>query len=432
MSYGKLSMLHGAALYSGAVLGTGVLVLPSLAMDVAGPASVLAWALLIILSIPLATTFAVLGSRFPDSGGVSSFARRAFGRFAGGITGWIFYGGVMLGTPSAAMMGGLYIARPFHAGNTTAVLIAVVLYAVAVGVIAKGIRASSSVQLTMAALLITTLLFVIAAAVPSFDPDNMLPFAPNGVLAIGQAASLLMFAFVGWEAVSPMTADFKRPEKDVPRATTVALIVTSTLYLALAVALSMTQPTGWREGAASLVGLLSLSLGNSARWIMAVIAGLLTMGALLAYVGGGAKQGASLAAQGFLVRAFRGGALPGQTPLPSLAFVTTIAMAVFLLMARFPGTLRFAIHASSACFTAVYVLGAAAGIRLLRKEAKWACVSAIALLLACIPLLFSGVFLVFPLGFCLFGAMMERFCRADCGSGDSRARRQNCMTDRLT
>lgn len=406
MPAGKLTMLHGAALYSGAVLGTGVLVLPSMALQIAGPASLVAWALLILLSIPLATTFAVLGSRYPASGGVSSFAQRAFGwRFAG-ITGWIFYGGVMLGTPSAAMMGGLYMAKPFHAGHTVAVLMAAAIYIVAVVIIGRGLRASAGVQLVVAALLAVTLVTVCAFAVPYFDADNLVPFAPNGVFSIGKAASLLMFAFVGWEAVAPMTSDFKRPSQDVPRATAVALCITSLLYLMLAGAVVLTQPANDHDTAASLLTLLSPGFGDSALWIMALIAALLTLGALLAYINGGAKQGSALAAQGFLAPAFAAGHVRGTTPLPSLALVTGVALAVFASMAMNPGTLEFAIHASAACFTAVYVLGTAAAIQLLREERRWAWVATLAFALACILLFFSGPFLALPIALGVFGTIM--------------------------
>src|SRR3954454_8754426 len=76
---GHLDVPQGAAMTIGAVLGTGVISLPALAVAAAGPASLLAWAALLLLSIPLALTFAALGARYPDGGGVSTYARKAFG-----------------------------------------------------------------------------------------------------------------------------------------------------------------------------------------------------------------------------------------------------------------------------------------------------------------------------------------------------------------
>ncbi|MGO1180532.1 MAG: amino acid permease-associated protein, partial [Cellulosimicrobium funkei] len=69
---GTLGLARGSALYVASVLGTGVLALPGLATRVAGPASVLAVALVLVASVPLAGTFAALAARHPDRGGVAS------------------------------------------------------------------------------------------------------------------------------------------------------------------------------------------------------------------------------------------------------------------------------------------------------------------------------------------------------------------------
>ena len=77
-----ISVAQGAALTIGAVLGTGVISLPAMAADIAGPASIVAWLALVVLSAPLALTFAAPGLRFPDAGGVSTYVRQAFGGHA--------------------------------------------------------------------------------------------------------------------------------------------------------------------------------------------------------------------------------------------------------------------------------------------------------------------------------------------------------------
>src|SRR5688572_14924331 len=69
--HGRIGLPTASALYIAAVLGTGVLVLPGLAADAAGPASVLALAIVLLLSVPLAGAFAALAARYPDAGGVA-------------------------------------------------------------------------------------------------------------------------------------------------------------------------------------------------------------------------------------------------------------------------------------------------------------------------------------------------------------------------
>ncbi|HZW41950.1 MAG TPA: amino acid permease, partial [Agromyces sp.] len=106
---GSLGLVQGTALYIASVLGTGILVLPGLAAAAAGPASIVAVAAVLVLSIPLAGTFAALASRYPDAGGVASFVRRALGGTAARMAGYWFFFGVCVGAPVLAILGGEYV-----------------------------------------------------------------------------------------------------------------------------------------------------------------------------------------------------------------------------------------------------------------------------------------------------------------------------------
>src|SRR5678815_4170216 len=112
----RLSVSQGAAVSIGAVLGTGVISLPALGAQVAGPASLVAWAILVVLSVPLAMTFAALGARYPDAGGVSTYVRRAFGHRSATVVGWTFYFAVPIGAPAAGFMAGAYVEAAFGGG----------------------------------------------------------------------------------------------------------------------------------------------------------------------------------------------------------------------------------------------------------------------------------------------------------------------------
>src|SRR3954469_25442579 len=88
---GTLTVAQGTALSVGAGLGTGVITLPALAAAVAGPASLAAWAALVLLSDPPPSTFAAPRARHADAGGVAPAGRGAFGGRAAGAVGWCFY-----------------------------------------------------------------------------------------------------------------------------------------------------------------------------------------------------------------------------------------------------------------------------------------------------------------------------------------------------
>src|SRR6059058_5413005 len=86
-SHGTLGVLHGAALYVGALIGPGLLLVPALAAQEAGAASIFAWVGLVVLSAPLAILFASLGIRHPVAGGVSTYVREGFGADGAALTG---------------------------------------------------------------------------------------------------------------------------------------------------------------------------------------------------------------------------------------------------------------------------------------------------------------------------------------------------------
>src|SRR5215831_13145470 len=84
----ELTTIRAAALYVGALLGPGLLLLPGLAAGIAGPASIVAWAGLLVLSGLIAIVFAALGRRHPGSAGVRGYVEAAFGAAAGRAVAW--------------------------------------------------------------------------------------------------------------------------------------------------------------------------------------------------------------------------------------------------------------------------------------------------------------------------------------------------------
>src|SRR3984957_2571677 len=78
-----LTTSRGVALYIGALLGPGLLLLPGLAVTVAGPASLLAWVALLALSALFAVVFAAFGLRLPSAGGGIGYVTAGLGPRAG-------------------------------------------------------------------------------------------------------------------------------------------------------------------------------------------------------------------------------------------------------------------------------------------------------------------------------------------------------------
>jgi amino acid efflux transporter len=396
-SGGRLTAGQGAALYVGAVLGTGVIALPALAAQAAGPASLIAWLGLVILSVPLAATFAALGARYPDAGGVSTYARLAFGPRAAAVVGWCFYFAVPAGAPAAAIFGGAYVAAALGGGQRTVTLTAAVLMIAVTAVNALGVTVSGRVQLVLAALLVALLLAAVIASAPHARTANLQPFAPHGWLAIGTAAALLVWSFAGWEAITHLAADFRRPARDLPRAATMAVVLVGILYLSVATASILALGPAASTSHAPLADLLAFGIGGHVKVLAAAAALLLTLGTMNAYYAGAAKLGAALGRDGALPAWLARGSSAGAVPRRSLAVVSGLsglALAAATVTGVGPKPL---VLLTTGSFVTVYALGTAAALRLLRRG-SWAHRAALFALVAVgLLLVMTGWYLVWPL-----------------------------------
>ena len=387
---GQLSTLRGAALYIGALLGPGLLLLPGLAAAEAGPASVLAWTGLLLLSALFALVFAALGRSFPSAGGVTGYVTAGLGERAGRATGWMFLAGVVTGAPIVCLIGAGYLTALTGGGQLARAGVAALLLLAVLTLAARGLRTSSTAQLLLVGLLVTVVGVAVVGSARADRAANWTPFAPHGWLAVGHAAATLMLSFVGWEAVAPLTSRFADPGRQLTRVVAIALGVTSVLYLGLAVA-----TIGVLGGASTLVplaGLLRSAVGPAGTVGAAIAAAVLTLGATTAYINGAGALVGSLSRSRQTGAAEAGAAAAAEAgpsrPAPRL--LVAIAISGLLLITLYGLGLADAaslVAVPTALFLAVYLGCMAAAARVLRGPARWAALPA-------------GIFVLVMLGYC--------------------------------
>ncbi|KUL33838.1 amino acid permease [Streptomyces sp. NRRL F-4489] len=392
----RLGIGSGTALCAGAVLGPGVLTLPSLAAAAAGPASLVAWVLLLALCVPVAASFAALGARYPDGGGVATYVHRAIGPRAAAVVGWWFYGAVPLGVVSAAWIGGNYVADAAGWGDGGAAAVGAVVLAGSLASNAVGLRMSGQVQLLLGGLLAAVLLCAVLAAAPRVSAANFTPFLPGGWASVGSAASVLFFAFAGWEAASHLSGEFADPARDLPRVTRRTLAVITVLYLGLAVAtIGALGPAAARTDT-PLTALLAQSAGTAARPVAAAAALFLTFGAVNSYLAGASRLGAALGRDGAAPRWLAKGGAPGEVPRRSLAVLGAAAVVLAVPAAAGAADLDLLMRATATCLAAVTLAGLAAALVLLPRRTPLWCGALASSLLTAGVLAFSGWLLLIP------------------------------------
>ena len=410
---------RGAALYIGALFGPGLLLLPGLAAAEAGPASVLAWAGLLVLSGLFAAVFAALGRRFTSAGGVIGYVGAGLGARAATVTGWSFLTGVVAGAPVVCLIGAGYVTELTGGGRPERALIAAALLIAVLALAAGGLRTSAGAQLVLVALLLVVVIVAVAGSAPASHTANWTPFAPHGWQSIGHAAATLMLSFVGWEAVAPLTARFADPARQLPRVVGIALAVTSAAYLGLAIATIGVLGSG-AGTSAPLAALLRTAVGPAGTAAAAIAAIVLTLGTVNAYVTGAAAMsgelarpaGAGLAARaGNAARAESAGgsATDGgssrasdHAARPAPKFLAAIASFGFALIALYgfglasPAAL---VAIPTTLFLVVYLGCMTSAVRVLRSRARWA--AAPAAVVVVVVLGYCGWALLAPLAVAL-------------------------------
>lgn len=390
----SIRLPQAIALYITAVVGAGVLLLPGLSATEAGPASVLAWGFDCLLGIPLALTFATLASRYPNAGGVSTFTTRAFGLESGAAVGWFYFLASATGQIIVPLTGASYVAAALGFGREGTFLLAIAMLILATGANLRGLQVSGKLALALSAGVVLMLVAATLVALPRMRASNWIPFAPHGFAAIGQVSVLIFYAFFGWEAIAQLSAEFEHPERDLRRSTWWSVGLITILYLGVAVTTVGTATYGTSAiNRVSVAHLLSDSLGGGAGTTAAAMAFVISLGTTNAYMAATSRLGYALA---------RDGAFPAWlkpldhhgVPIPSVLLVSGYALVGFVL-AYFCGwnadTLLFIPNSLG---IATFIVGTAAGVRLLKGKSRW--LAATSCLLCLVVFVFAGASVLLP------------------------------------
>jgi amino acid efflux transporter len=392
---------HAIALYVSSVLGSGILVLPGLAGRIAGPASLLAWAALALASLPFALTFATLSARRPESGGVYAFARDAFGAAAATVAGWLFALWEMVGAPAVALIAASYLGFAFPLDRPETFVLGFSIIAAAFAINLRGIRLSSRVQLAVIGAIVGLLGVAIAVAGTRVRSSNFAPFLPHGAVSIGVAAALIFWSFLGYENVSNVAEEFENPARDFPRSVLASAALVGSMYFAVAFVTIGTGAETAGGGVAPFAAILRGVFGSFGSEAAALLAVFIVFGVVNAYTTGMSRVAYAAARDGGFPRALAHLNPISGNPDRALYFLFSGAAIVFVVYYFAGVSLTTALLVASGAAISLYVVGTAAGVRLLGRPApgrgRAQALAIVSLAISLIVLPFIGVWLVISL-----------------------------------
>ena len=105
-----------------------------------------------------------------------------------------------------------------------------------------GIKESRNASNFLVGLKLLVILLVIVAGVFYVKPANWSPFAPNGVEGVLSGVAAVFFAFIGFDSISTTAEEAKNPQRDLPRAMILCLIICTVLYVLISLVLTGMVP----------------------------------------------------------------------------------------------------------------------------------------------------------------------------------------------
>jgi len=360
--------LLGATTFGiGALMGAGIYVLIGLAAEKAGPAVWLSYLICGVLSLLFVHVFGELSRKIPIAGGGYAYAYNTLGSFWGFITGWLLALGSIFACAMYALGFGYYFGAllPFTLPETALKGFGLIIIAGLTLLNCRGTRGGDRIQkiLTWGNLLVLTVLIVFA--VPKAHMEYVRPMFPNGLTGIGGAIAIIYVSFFGYQLIANTAEEIINPEKTVPRAMLLSLIVSLVFYLAVAVISVLVVP--WENLAQSKAPLVEVAVKGlgSRGWLLVAVGGVLASAAALnSTLLSQARQIFAMGKNGLLPTLLGRLHAVNRTPLAALGLggMATAAALIF-------GDLTFIVKSANFCFLSS-LLPASFALRKLYKSSE--------------------------------------------------------------
>lgn len=232
-----LGFLEAYTIGLGTMIGAGIFVLPSIAAEQAGPASMISFFAGGLVSLLAAISLSELATGMPKAGGSYYYVNRALGPFFGSIVGWGMWAGLtfasafyMIGFGQYLLPGlGQYVGFLAGWGEIGITVAALVMAALLTGVNYYGVKETGALQ----NVIVLTLVGLIVAflGIGILDGPTIQNFNPNGWPAVAATIGTVYVTFIGFEVIATSAEEIKNPSRNLPLAMIAAVVTPTLMYV---------------------------------------------------------------------------------------------------------------------------------------------------------------------------------------------------------
>ena len=244
----KLGLLDATSLTVGVIVGSAIFLVPGeIARSLTTPVQILGvWLVAGILSFFGALAYAELGAMMPDTGGQYIYLREAYGPMTAFLCGWVFFLVVESGGTATIAAGfSIYLGYFIPLGTWSARFVAAGAIAVLTVLNYRGVREGAAAQNLLTALKVGGLVALIAGAFTGGKAEHFTAagaWSGFSFRAFGVAMVACLWAYEGWNSVSCVAGEVKRPEKTLARSLGLGMALVIGLYMLANIAYIYVMP----------------------------------------------------------------------------------------------------------------------------------------------------------------------------------------------
>jgi len=349
-------------------MGTGIFFLPALGAGKAGPASIISWILLSIISIYIGMCFAELSSMFPKAGGIYEFCKQAYGKFPSFLIGWTT---IITGNITIAMLVVGAIQYIFPADFPLITIPLSLLFVFIFNYIAfKGLKTSAFMLVTFAFITLTTLFLLIIPGLFKFNIGLLQPFFTHSTSSIFITMFFIAETFFGWETATFLAEETKDGQRVMPKA-----LILGTIIIAIISLLTVVTSLGsisWQKfslSAAPLADLGVLHFGGGGANILTILVYLAIIGSVAGWIVSAPRLLLAMARDGLFLKQLAVIHPKNHTPHKAILFQTVLTtILVFVGAGSYETLLNLLVPIVLLLYIAV--LGSLVVMRYTKKDVK--------------------------------------------------------------
>ena len=220
------------AFSTGAMISSGLFVLPGLAYAKAGPAMILSYLLAAVLIVPSLLAKAELSTAMPKSGGTYFFVDRSLGPVMGTFSGFANWFSLSLKSAFALVGIGAFAAlikADLSPDQIKWIAVGTCIIFTTLNLFSVGL--ASRIQRMLVYILLIILIFYISRGFISTQPDRYLPFMPNGFWSVISTAGLVFVSFGGLTKITSVAEEIKNPARNIPLGMILSFLTVTLIYI---------------------------------------------------------------------------------------------------------------------------------------------------------------------------------------------------------